>query len=183
MRKILIGILILTGLITLFLIYNHKQLPTEEDVFNMTDKWSLRTEEVYFVREIDGDWLTMFRNSHSITVARLEQNWLGNWKVRDEEGYESTLISTSYPPREEDEITWASSGSNGKSLSYYFGQILNPMIYRIEVETKKNVFEDALIFSPQGLRFFFIKSDEDMFLPVNIRAFSEAGELIYSTVK
>lgn len=182
MRKILIGILILTGLITLFLFYNHKQIPTEEDVFNMTAKWSPTTEEVNFVREIDGDWLTMFRNSHSIMVARLEQNWLGNWKVRDERGYESTLVSISYPPREEDEITWGAS-SKGKSRSYYFGQILNPMIDRIEVETKKNVFEDALIFSPQGLQFFFVKSEEDMFLPVNIRAFSETGELIYSTVK
>ena len=98
MRKIFIWIVILTVLITVFLIYNHKQLPTEEDVFKITEKWSLATEEVYFVRKIDGDWLTIFRNRDSITIARLGQNWLGYWELRNDHGFESTLISTYYPP-------------------------------------------------------------------------------------
>ena len=158
-------------------------MPTEEDVFKITEKWSFATEEVYFVRKIDGDWLTIFRNRDSIMIARLGQNWLGYWELRNDQGFESTLISTYYPPMEDDEITWSASGSKGGNISYYFGQIINPMIKRIEVETKKGFFEDALIINDGGARFFFVKSDHEMLLPVNIRAFSETRELIYSTIK
>lgn len=84
MRKIFIWIVILMALMTVFLIYNHKRLPTEEDVFKITEKLNIGTEEVYFVRKIDGDWLTIFRNRDSITIARLQQNWLGYWEFRND---------------------------------------------------------------------------------------------------
>ncbi|MGN7478608.1 hypothetical protein ACTHOQ_12200 [Solibacillus silvestris] len=183
MRNIFIGIGIFTGLITVFLFYNHKQLPAEEDVFQNTENWSSVTEEVYFVKKIDGDWLTIFRNRDAIMMGRLEQNWLGYWELRGDEGYKSTLISTYYPPMEDDEFTWSASGSSGETSSYYFGQIINPMINRIEVETKKDFFEDALIISDGGAQFFFVESEDEMLMPVNIRAFTETGELIYSTIK
>lgn len=183
MRKIFIWIVTLTVSVTVFLIYNHKQPPTEEDVFKFTEKWSSATEEVYLVRKIDGDWLTILRNWDSIMMARLEQNWLGNWELRNDEGLESTLISTYFPPIEDDEFTWSASGSKERNRSYYFGQIINPIIKRIEVETKKGFFEDALIVNSVGAQFFFVKSDYEMLMPVNIRALSETGELIYSTIK
>lgn len=150
MKKFFIGIPILTVMIIVFLIYNHKQPPTKEDVFKITENWSPATEEVYFVRKIDGDWLTIFRNMHSIMIARLKQNWLGYWEIKDDQGYEATLISTEYPPLEVDEFNW-SVGSNEGIRSYYFGQIINPTIKRIEVETKKNFFEDALIINYEDL--------------------------------
>lgn len=183
MRKIFIWIVILPLSITVFLIYNHKELPSEEHVFKITEEWSSATDEVYFVRKIDEHWLTIFRNKDSIMMARLEQNWLGYWELRNDQGYESTLISTYYPPMEDDEFTWSASGSNGGNSAYYFGQIINPMIKRIEVETKKGFFEDALIINNEGARFFFVKSDYEMLMPVNIQAFSDTGELIYSTIK
>ncbi|WP_274307451.1 hypothetical protein [Solibacillus daqui] len=182
MKKVFIGIAIITVLIIVFLIYNHKQLPTKEDVFKITKNWSPATEEVYFVRKIDGDWLTIFRNMHSIMIARLEQNWLGYWEIKDDLGYESTLISTYYPPLEDEEFNW-SAGSKAGIRSYYFGQIINPTIKRIEVETKKDFYEDALIISYEESRFFFVKSDGEMVMPVNIRGYSETGELIHSTIK
>ena len=183
MRRIFIWIVILMALMTVFLIYNHKRLPTEEDVFKITEKLNIGTEEVYFVRKIDGDWLTIFRNRDSITIARLQQNWSGYWEFRHDQGFESTLNSTYYPPMKDDEITWGASSSKGGNISYYFGQIINPVIKKIEVETKKDFFEEALIIYDWGTKFFFIKSDHEMLMPVNIRAFSETGQLIYSTIK
>ncbi|WP_100333978.1 hypothetical protein [Bacillus alkalisoli] len=48
-------------------------------------------------------------------------------------------------------------------------------------ELKRGIFEKALIINAGGSRFFYIKSEEEVVLPVNIRGFSETGELIYST--
>lgn len=167
---------------TAFLIHNHKQLPTKDDVFNITKKWSLSTEEVYFVREIDGEWLTIFRNNNSLTIARLEQNWLGYWEMKDDSGIEAALATTYYPPSHDEEFSW-SAGSRKGGISYYFGQIINPNIKKIEVETKKTFFEEALIISSGEASFFFARASGDVVLPVNIKGFSETGKLIYSTVK
>ena len=46
MRKILIGGAMVSVLIVVLLIYNHKQLPTFEDVIKFTENWSIPTEEV-----------------------------------------------------------------------------------------------------------------------------------------
>ena len=182
MKKIFIWIAIIATFLTGFLIYNHKQSPTKDDVFKITKNWSPATDEVYLVREIDGEWLTIFRNTHSIMIARLEQNWFGYWEIKDDMGYESTLASSNYPPPQAEEFTW-SAGSSGSNTSYYFGQIINPTIKKIEVETQNNFFEDALIISSGENRFFFAKSSGELVMPINIRGFSDTGKLIYSTVK
>lgn len=184
-KKIIIWIAtiaIIATFLTAFLIYNHKQLPTKDDVFNITKNWSPATEEVYLVREIDGEWLTIFRNNSSITIARLEQNWLGYWEMKDETGSKVTLATTYYPPSQDEEFSWSAGSSKG-GISYYFGQIINPNIKKIEVETQKKFFEDALIISSGETRFFFARASGEVVLPVNIKGFSETGKLIYSTVK
>lgn len=181
MRKIFIGVAIITILLTVFLISNHNQLPTKDDVFKITKNWSPATEEVYLVRKIDGEWLTIFRNTHSIMIARLEQNWLGYWEMKDDTGSETTLAGTYYPPVQDEEFNW-SAGSRGNT-SHYFGQIINPTIKKIEVEIQRNFFEDALIISSGKAHFFFAKVDGELVMPANIRGFSENGELIYSTIK
>ena len=170
--------------LTGFLIYNnHKQLPTEDDVFNITKNWSLPTEEVYFVRKIEGEWLTIFKSTRSNTIARLEQNWLGDWKMKDYSGYEGTVASVSldYLPSEAESFNWT-AGSSIKT-SHYFGQIYNPDIKQIKAETEKNFFEDALIINSGENRFFLAISNGELVLPVNIKGYSNTGELIYSTVK
>ena len=141
MRKIFIWIVILTVLITVFLIYNHKQLPTYKDVIKITENWSIPTEEVYLVRKIDGEWLTIFRNNQLVMIARLEQNWLGYWEMKDDLGNENTLVASNYPYLR-DEFTWT-AGSKGKNISYYFGQINNPSIKKNirKKKRKKNVEE------------------------------------------
>ena len=152
MKKIIIGLAIITIFLTGFLIYNHKQLPTKDDVFKITKNWSPAVEEVYLVRKIDGEWLTIFRISHSILIARLQQNWFGYWKMKDDSGKETTLAASNYPPLQNNEFEW-SAGSRGKT-SYYFGQIINPNIKKIEVEIQKNFFEDAMIISSEKKSFF-----------------------------
>ena len=179
MKKSFIWIAIIATFLTGFLIYNHKQLPTKNDVFKITKNWSSATDEVYLVREIDGEWLTIFRSTHSIMIASLEQNWLGYWEMKDDLGNEKTLAAISYP-HVQDDFNW-SAGSRGINRSYYFGQINNPSIKRIEVETKKDFLEDALIISSGETRFFFAKSSGDLVMPINIRGFSHTGKLIYST--
>ena len=181
MKKFFIGVALITVLITVFLIFNHKQLPTDEDVIRITENWSRPTEEVYLVRKIDGEWLTIFRNNQSVMIARLEQNWLGYWEMKDDLGNENTLVASDYPYLQ-DEFNWT-AGSKGRKISYYFGQINNPSIKRIEVETKKDLLKDALIISSKESRFFFVREEDELVMPVNIRAFSENGELIYSTIK
>jgi len=180
MKRVFIGIAILTVLIIVFLIYNHKQPPTKEDVFKITENWSPATEEVYLVKKIDGEWLTVFRNTHSIMIAWLEQNWLGFWEMKNELGSEGTLASINYPPLHE-EFTWSAGSDEGK-IWYYFGQINNPKFKRIEVETKKDFVENALIISSDELRFFYLSTDSEIVIPV-IRGYSETGELIYSTIE
>lgn len=56
-------------------------------------------------------------------------------------------------------------------------------IKKIEVETQKNHFEDALIINSGKTQFFYIKTNGELVLPVNIRGPSESGKLIYSTLK
>lgn len=181
MRKLSIGIAIITILLMVFLIINHKQPPTKDDVFKTTKNWSPATEEVYFVKKIDGEWLTIFRSTHSIMVAQLQQNWLGYWEIKDDDGREATIASTAYPPLQDVEFSWT-SGSNGKT-SHYFGQIYNPAIKKIEVETEGNFFEEALILHTGDARFFLTKSSKELKMPVNIRGFSEDGTLIHATMK
>lgn len=182
MKKILLWLALIAIGLTAFLFYNHQQSPTKDAILNATKNWSPATEEVYLVSEIDGEWLTIFKNTHSIMIARLEQNWLGFWKIKDELGKERTLASTSYPAPQDKEFTW-SGRSNEDKYSYYFGQILNPTIKKIEVETEKNSFKEALIIRTGETHFFFAKSSGKLVMPINIRAFSDIGELIYSTVK
>lgn len=185
MRKLFIGIAITTILLTVFLIYNHKQLPTKDGVFKITENWSPATEEVYLVRKIDGEWLTIFRNTHSIMLGRLEQNWLGFWVLKDDNEVEGTLASTHHPPIQEDEFTWGVSLAGEGKPSYYFGQIINPEIKKIEIETQKNFFESALLIISGQTRFFYLKLDGEVevVMPININGYSETGKLIYSTIK
>lgn len=181
MRKVFASVAIITLLITVFLIYNHRQEPTRNDVINMTKDWLLTIEEIYLVQKIDGEWLTIFRDAQTISVARLVQNWLGYWEMKDELGNTNTLATSDYPPLQ-DQFSYSASTKAGIS-SYYFGQIVNPTIKRIEVETQKGSFENAIIISYEEGRFFFAKSDGEIVMPLNIRGLSETGELIYSTIK
>ena len=181
-RKILIGIVVILLLFVSVLIYNHKQKPTAHDVFKLTENWSPGTEEVYLVREIDGEWLTIFRNQHSVMIGELKQNRFGLWQILDAKGAKSTLASTNYPTDEDTEITWSVSGSNEKETVFYFGQLINPEIQKITAETSENPAEDLPIITSNGIRFFFKKVHGEFLLPVNIRGFSNSGELRYSTL-
>lgn len=181
MKKIFIWIAIITIFSTVFLLTNHQKLPTKDDVFNITKNQSPVIEEVYFVRKIEGEWLTIFGNNHSIMIARLEQNWLDNWEIKNDNGGKTSIAASEYPPSLNDELSW-SAGSKGKT-SHYFGQIINLNIKKVEVETQKNFFEDALIISSGEDRFFLTRTNRELQMPVNIRGYSETGKLIYSTSK
>ena len=164
------------------LIYNQKQQPTIDDVFEITKNWSPETEEVYLVKKIDGEWLTIFRNEHSIMIGELKQNWLGVWQLRDETGTESSLTSTNFPAEKDEQITWGATGIKEKEIGYYFGQIINRKIQKITVETNENTTEDATIITSNGNRFFFQKVKGKLVFPINIKGFSKSGNLIYSTL-
>ena len=181
MIKSLIGFIIVTLLFTMYVIYNHRHNPTKEDVLKITKNWSQTVKEVYLVSNIDGEWLTIFRTNQTILLARLEQNWLGLWEIKDDFEDSSSLSSVLYPPKNDDAFTWSAGGPEQRA--YYFGQIINPEIKEIEVETKRDVFEKALLINAEGSRFFYIKSEEKVILPVNIRGYAETGELIYTTYK
>ncbi|ART75072.1 hypothetical protein B4U37_02985 [Sutcliffiella horikoshii] len=183
MRKLLIGIAIITISFCVFLIFNHKQLPTKEDVFKISGDWSPKTEEVYLVRKIDEEWLTIFRSSNATIVSRLEQNWMGFWEFKDDLGRGTSLVSTYYPPETDIDFTWNAEGRDNIPISYYFGQINNPKIQEIKVEIEKDIFENAIIIDIGETRFFFLKSEAPTLLPINIKGNSESGDLIYSTLK
>ena len=81
MKKFLIGggiFSILAVFFTGFLLYNHNQLPTKDDVFTGTKNWSSKTEKVYFVKEIEDEWFTLLEINSSFMIAKLEQNLIGN---------------------------------------------------------------------------------------------------------
>lgn len=183
MRKLLIGAVIMAFSFCLILIYNHKQLPTKEDVFKISGNWSQKTEEVYLVRKIDEEWLTIFRSSKLTSVGRLEQNWMGFWEFKDDLGSGASLVSTAYPPKTDKDFTWTASGRDDIPISYYFGHINNPKIQEIKVEIEKDIFENAIIIDTGETRFYLLKSDAPTLLPINIKGSSESGDLIYSTLK
>ena len=181
-RKIIIGILVISLFFISVVIYNHKQQPTINDVFEITKNQSPETEEVYLVKKIDGKWLTIFRNQHLVMIGELKQNRIGLWQLRDEMGLESSLTSTYYPPEKEDEITWGATEIEEKEIVYYFGQVINPEIQKLTVETNENPAEDVPLITSNGNRFFFKKVKGKLVSPTNIKGFSKSGELKYSTL-
>ncbi|WP_409367701.1 hypothetical protein [Lysinibacillus sp. 38-6] len=176
-KKVVLGIVLTAMLCTLLITYKHLQQPTEKDVMNITKNWSDSAKEVYLIRETDEQWQTIFRNSQSVIIAKLKQNWLGTWKLSEK----GTLSSTYYPPLEDDQITWSASGKSKENVSYYFGVIIDPEIVKITVETQKGIFENAQIIKSDGLRFFLKKAHGPIYLPVNISCYSKSEELIYSS--
>lgn len=181
-KKIIGSIILVLLCLTSFLIYNHNLEPTESDVFYTTKEWSPQTEEVYFVRKIDGAWLTIFRSQHSLMIGELYQNWWGSWELREKNGKKGLLASIYYPPPKNDEIIWGARESGNNEIAYYFGQIINPEIDSISIETKKNFYEDTMIIFSNGNRYFFKFVKGKIIYPVNIRGNSKSGEVIYSTL-
>jgi hypothetical protein len=180
MKKKLIGIVIILLIFSLIITYNHLQQPTKKDVFNITEKWSTSTEEVYLIREIDGKLLTIFRNRNAVMIAELQQNWFGTWKFRDN----TDLLATYYPPEEHDKITWSALERRTENeANYYFGVVIDPEIDKINIETQDDFYEDVQFIMSEGKRFFFKEVDEPIVMPVNISGFSKSGELIYSSLK
>lgn len=181
-KQVGIGIVVTSIFFISFLIYNHRQLPTIDDVYTTTKAWSPAIEEVYVLNEIDGKWITIFRSQHSMIIGELKQNWLGLWHLQDEMGRKSSLSSTYYPPREEDDITWSVHEIGDKEIAYYFGQVINPEIQKITVETNGVFAKEAPIIGSEGNRFFFKKVKAQKVLPANIKALSKSGEIIYATL-
>lgn len=173
-KKIMLGIILTAILCSLLITFKHLQQPTEKEVLDRMKNWSESAEEIYLIREIDEQWLTIYRNSQSITIAELNQNWLGTWSMG------RTLASTYYPPLEDDQITWSASGKS-EHESYYFGAVIDPEIVKIKVETQKDIFENAKIIKSDGQRFFLQKAQGPIYLPVNISCYSKTEELIYSS--
>lgn len=182
MKKILFGIATIALLFTVFILYNHKQLPTKDGVLKITEDYIPAIEEIYLVEKLDDEWITLYRNNQIIMVARLVQNWLGDWEIKDELGYENSLATSDYPPVPDAELIYSASSKANKT-AYYFGQIINPNIEKIEVETQKNMFKDAHIISDGKTRLFYAKSEGEIFMPININGFSESGIMIYSSIK
>ena len=183
MKKIIIGLFVIAIIFTSTLIYNHKQQPTKDNVLSVTNNWFPQTEEVYLVRKIDGEWLTIFRSQRSITIARLKQNWLGLWKIKNETGIEAPLASIYHPPGKNDKIVWSSSeDGGGTGIVYYFGQVINPKIQKIKIETTKNIYEYVPLIHTNGKRFFFKKVKGQLVIPVNIKGFSRSGKLLFSSI-
>ena len=181
-RKIVIGILLISLLFISVMAYNHKQQPTINDVFEITKNWFPGTEEVYFVRKIDGKWVTIFRNQDSLMIGELKRNWFGLWRIRDDIGEESSLASTYYPPEKNDEITWSIAEREENEIVYYFGQLVNPEIQKITVEINEKPTEVVPLITSNGNRFFFKQVKDKLVFPANIKAFSKSGELIYTTL-
>ncbi|MEQ6389710.1 hypothetical protein RZN22_10330 [Bacillaceae bacterium S4-13-58] len=182
MKKIFVGTLIAFLLLGLFLVVNHREVPTREDVYKITENWTPSTEYVYLVKKIDGEWFTIFKNVQSIMVSRLEQNWLGFWEFKDKLGGEAPITSVYYPPGDDDAFTWVASGLGEDRPTYFFGQVVDGAIQDIKIETQTNSFESAPIINVQSARFFFLKSEDPVVMPVNIRAYSKSGKLIYTTL-
>lgn len=180
MKKVGAGIALIVIVFSIIIYNNHLQQPNNKDVFNITKTWSPPTEEVILIREIDGQWLTIFRNQHGVMIAELQQNWLGTWKFRTG----ITLNSSYYPPLPEDQITWQASGPREEKITYYFGIVMDPEIDRLEVETRDGLFEEIPFIETEGNRFFFKGvEDESLLLPMNINGFSISGKLIYSSLQ
>ncbi|GGM41416.1 hypothetical protein GCM10011351_29480 [Paraliobacillus quinghaiensis] len=115
-------------------------------------------------------------------IGELSQNWLGFWEIRDKSGNENALSSTYYPPEKGDEITWSAGGEGETETAYYFGQVINPKINKITVETKENFYEDVPLITSNENRFFFKKVNGQVITPINIKGFSNTGELLFSTL-
>ncbi|WP_164669758.1 hypothetical protein [Virgibacillus doumboii] len=127
------------------------------------------------------EWLTFFRNRHTVFAGRLEQNWLGSWKLVDNSDQPGVLANTYYPPAKEYKgITWGTSGvskPDGEHITYYFGMITNPNVEKIHIETEKKNYNNISFIPINGNRFFLLKM-KDGLGPYTFEAISKDGEKI-----
>ncbi|WP_421377866.1 hypothetical protein ACOJQI_11540 [Bacillus salacetis] len=177
MKKIILGFVLLVFTISLFIYYRSQQPPTVDKVFKITDEWSPAIEEVYDVKKVGDDWLALFRNKHTVFAGRLKQNWLGSWRLIDDNGKEGVLATANYPPGSENEgVTWGASGVNDE-VAYYFGMISNPNVNKVIIETQGKEYTDIPFIESNERRFFLIKT-EGSIVPYDFKALSGNGEII-----
>lgn len=165
-------IICLAFAIVLFLAYlydQHQQLPQPQDVYKITPQLNTR---VYFVKKIDNDWITIFGNDRNLMLGRLENDWLGRWRIGE------YLGDANINPNENQGIVWGVSEQRGP-VSYYFGMIRDPDIQTLIIETDGEVYQDVPIFESEGKQFFYLKRDGNA-LPFSFKGLSKEGEIIFS---
>lgn len=131
---------------------------------------------------MDGEWITFFRNSETMYVGFLQQNWLGQWTLVDSLGNEGAIGEVTFNPNpeERDGLVWGASGlSKGSEqlFSYYYGVVSNSEIDKITLSIGKKEPENVSFIEGDGERFFFVKKESESTVPFELKALSD-GEII-----
>ncbi|WP_188207252.1 hypothetical protein [Alkalibacillus aidingensis] len=178
-KYILIITIILVGLSS-YIIFQHQQKPTTKDIYSITEEWSPRIQEVYKIKNLNGDWIAFFRSEHALFVGRLEQNWLGQWKFSHfVTGDEQPLGSTVWEFK--DGMVLGGSGvSEGEEAieSYFFGLIKNPNVKQIQIEVEGKTYKDIELIDTDNERVFLFRIEGDVD-PHQITALDNQGKVIY----
>jgi hypothetical protein len=160
--------------ISYFIYQNNQQLPEVKDVLKITDDWSIPID-VLTIEKIDGEWITFFRDSEQMYVGFLQQNWLGQWNLKDSLGNEGVIGEvTLHPnPQERNGIVWGASGlsKGGEPLfSYFYGMISNSEIDTVTLSVDNEEPRNVSFIESNGERFFFIKTDRENAVPYKFQA-------------
>ncbi|SFG46615.1 hypothetical protein SAMN05216353_1461 [Halobacillus alkaliphilus] len=166
------------------LVYNNQQLPQPSDVLNSTKNLTNQPYNVLTIENINGDWVTFFKNEKAMYVGFLQQNWLGNWRVVNGSGDYGFLGDAAYNPTQEERngLVWGASGlskGNEPLYSYYYGMVLNPEVDEILLSTGKGGSEAVPLIQSdkEGTRFFFIKRKAEPIVPFELKALLD-GKII-----
>jgi hypothetical protein len=176
-KKTLFVFLLLIISFISFLFYNHQQPPNVNDVYKGTKKWSPSINEVYAIEKVDNRWLTFFGSKNALYIAKLEQNWIGNWQLIDDLGTRGVLATAHYSNSKG--VVWGASGVD-KKISYYFGMVSNPEVVKVMIFAQGKEHKVSSFIHSNGKRFFFFKTEGNV-VPYTFKALSENGEIIAST--
>jgi hypothetical protein len=163
---------VLGGIFTFYIYNQNQQLPTKEDVFISTENWSPEITNVYVVKNINDEWISIFRSDRTLFLGRLEQNGFGTWELE-----KGSLGDEPFYPNENNGVIW--SGSENSGNSFYFGMISNPEIQKVIMKVKNQVYSDIDIFETDGERFFYLKRKGEA-VPYSFKALDKEGNVVIS---
>lgn len=183
MKKAKLGIIIVVILLfSIYLFIKHQQLPISQDVYAITTEWAPPITEVYTVQKVGGDWITFFSSNQMLFVGKIEQNWLGNWKLQHPiTGEEQPIGSTSLDLINEKGIVVGVGGISRATddvATYFFGMIENPNVEKVVITTEAKTIDNIPFIVGNGERFFLYEKNGDP-LPYQFKLIDKNGRMIY----
>ncbi|MDL4839488.1 hypothetical protein [Aquibacillus rhizosphaerae] len=156
----------------LYVFYQRNQPPEVKDIL-----YSERADSitVLTIEKIAGEWSFLYYNqSQKIHLGFLEQNILGNWKIKG-------IVETARQRGEHDQekIELGYTGTSNPQVCYYYGMISNQEVDTVRLSVEHGPYKELQLEDANDRRYFLESLfNEDDCVPYHYEAISKDGELI-----